>query len=225
MPANEFAAGKPPVGSPPTRTRIATCPHRRTSGFSLPAANSFAGKHIMKPDKLTTPEQLMCEYAYLGDEMGVLHWLVEGVSPNARDEHGVSAIHRATTIDVLKLLVEAGANLNAGRNEGYTRLHDTVGTEYIEMARHLLRLGADINARNGYGETPLRLAIDTTGTYCVVAPAMARFLIENGADVNARDNDGETILQAASHALSLSTDDEPSREIVQLLHERGAIDD
>ena len=165
----------------------------------------------------------MCECAQRGDEMGVLHWLVEGVSPDATDENSVRAIHRATSMDVMKLLVEAGADLNAG----YTLLHDTVETEYIEMARHLLRLGADINARNYYGETPLRLAVDTTGAYCVIAPDMARFLIENGADVNARDKWGQAILGHALGALRICPEwaQTQSLEIIQLLIERGAIEE
>ena len=48
MPANEFAAGRRKAEKSQSRTRRTvkfSCPRRRTSGFSLPAANSFAGTH------------------------------------------------------------------------------------------------------------------------------------------------------------------------------------
>lgn len=55
----------------------------------------------------------------------------------------------------------------------------------------LLKRGADVNARNNYGDTALmRACWDRSG-------AAVEMLIEHGADVNAKDKEGRTALQWA----------------------------
>jgi hypothetical protein len=59
----------------------------------------------------------------------------------------------------------------------FTLLHETVATDSVEMARVLLKHGADINARSASNLTPLRRA-QLAGT-----PEMARFLERHGGQV------------------------------------------
>ena len=56
----------------------------------------------------------------------------------------------------------------------------------------LIVLGADVNARNTNGTTPLMLAAARNQN-----PAVIETLIESGADVNARDQNGRTPLMWA----------------------------
>ena len=56
----------------------------------------------------------------------------------------------------------------------------------------LLAAGADVNARNGGGATPLHVASGRWGR-----PAIVEFLVEAGADLHARDERGRTPLQVA----------------------------
>ena len=78
----------------------------------------------------------------------------------------------------------------------------------LEAAQCLLARGADINARDDVGWTPLYCAVRTKEIQAV------RLLLEHGADVNARDNFGDTPSLLGS-ALSCP-------EIVELLSEYGA---
>lgn len=58
----------------------------------------------------------------------------------------------------------------------------------LETILRRLRAGADVNARDGFGLTPLICAAANGKT------AIARVLIEHGADVNAADEHGSTAL-------------------------------
>ena len=56
------------------------------------------------------------------------------------------------------------------------------------MEEELLKLGADVNARNNDGETPIFTTVDDK--------ALLLF-IEHGADLSIRNNKGETVIEAA----------------------------
>lgn len=62
----------------------------------------------------------------------------------------------------------------------------------VVFAESLIKNGADVNAKNEYGETPLHLA--ASNEY----DNMVEFLIKNGADINAKTERGNTPLQYAA---------------------------
>jgi ankyrin repeat protein len=114
----------------------------------------------------------------------------------ARDRQGDTAVIAASEDNsnapeedravCVRLLVEAGANVNARNNEGNTALHETFDTA---VEKELLSLGADVNARNNDGETPIFTTVDND--------AIALY-IQHGANLAIRNNKGQTAIEAAS---------------------------
>ena len=80
----------------------------------------------------------------------------------------------------------------------------------VQVVLACITTGADVNARNEYGQTLLHLTAASTDK-----PAVITALIEAGADVNARTEDGETPL----HAAAASTD---SPAVITALIKAGA---
>ncbi len=90
-------------------------------------------------------------------------------------------------VEVLRLLAEAGADVNVRDKNGNTPLHKTPLTD---VAEELMRLGADVNARNNAGETPIFTTMDEHAI---------PLLIAHGADVTILNDAGETLMEAARH--------------------------
>ncbi len=81
-----------------------------------------------------------------------------------------------------------------------------------EELQRILDLGANIEARNSYGWTPLNNAMGWTHSTDKI-----QFLLDKGADIEARDNGGNTpLIRAASNWRGFAT------EIVVFLIENGA---
>jgi ankyrin repeat protein len=124
---------------------------------------------------------------------------IAGILLNEIAKSAISAVNnafqqavRAGDTDLVKSLISKGADVNARGRGDYTALHNA--RESIEIMRLLLANGADIEARQEHGATPLA---------CVAYSGhieAARLLIEHGADIEAKLSDGETtpLLRAVS---------------------------
>ena len=78
----------------------------------------------------------------------------------------------------------------------------------------LIRAGADVNARNHFGQTPLHTLI---AIYTIPLSSINE-LIESGADLDAVDRSGNTLLHSASNKMR------DGREFINLLVQKGGID-
>ena len=86
-------------------------------------------------------------------------------------------------IDLVKLLIKNGADVNTKDLSGETPLFILVRKRFVSVIEPLIKMGADVNARDNNGKTPLFFAKDQY---------VANSLIKNGADINVRDNQGNS---------------------------------
>ena len=106
------------------------------------------------------------------------------------------AVIRNKNPEVIRTLVELGADVNARNNANRTALiYAAESNKNPEVIRTLVELGADVNARDMNGSTPLTQAASLNKN-----PEVIRALIELGADVNAKDilNDATPLVLALS---------------------------
>ena len=114
---------------------------------------------------------------------------------NARGKNGTTALisyvwrERA---DVVKALLDRGADVNLQDNDGDTALHGAAQNGQVEIVHLLLAKGANVNARNKVGGTPLMWAA-VYGHEEAVAE-----LLKAGADASLKDEDGVTALMWAT---------------------------
>lgn len=86
--------------------------------------------------------------------------IARGANVNAANHEGTTPLHLAAYPEMAKLLVEAGAAIEARDHGGNTPLHSA--TEHPEMhdvMAQLLKMGANANAANKAGQTPLDAAL------------------------------------------------------------------
>ena len=79
------------------------------------------------------------------------------------------------SIEVGRLLLDRGANVNPRNDDGGIPLHEAAGNGEIEFAKLLLDHGANVNAKDDKGKTPLTIALEYK------QPEMAKLLRDHGA--------------------------------------------
>ena len=156
-----------------------------------------------------------------------LHWAAGGTEYNRNGKH----------LDVARLLLAHGADVNAKADGGYTPLHVAAGLNQVDIVRWLLDNGADVDAKDRRA-TPLEAAVlqgheavvavllerkprlggvlqvyQLMGTYYPQHTAILRRLLDAGADVNEVDERGATPIAYVARR---------SEDAVVLLLTRGA---
>jgi ankyrin repeat protein len=127
---------------------------------------------------------------------------VNAVQGNGWGSSRKTPLHYAWNIDMMRLLVNNGADLTLKDASGQTPLYVAAERARIEKATFLLECGADIEAEDNYGSTPLFAAIHNVDTYSYQRnkndeQEMVRLLLQNGANVDVDDSHGCTPLHCA----------------------------
>ncbi|EEZ97168.2 Tankyrase-like Protein [Tribolium castaneum] len=155
---------------------------------------------------------LMC--AARNNRISVVDFLIdtlEDTRVDAVDIDSQTALFHAAMgghIEIVKRLIDLGANLNKRSKESRTALHVACERGHCDVAELLLNHEADMEAKDTNGNTPLHVASQNQQTELV------HVLLETGADPDSENLKGSTPLHIAS---SLG-----SKGILEILLQHGA---
>jgi len=162
------------------------------------------------PPKPSDEELIMAVYTGTSREVKAL--LANGADPTATDGNlesalGIAALHGE--LGMTRLLVGYGADLDQRNVCGFTAFHLAATSLHSlapKICNFLLDHGADVNASNSGGWTPLMMAVMEKEFH------IARLLIEKGADATLTNGDG-------SRALDLLRPGKGAKALRRLLQE------
>jgi ankyrin repeat protein len=147
---------------------------------------------------------LLIEASRYGATQCIKLLLDMGAKVETRRYVGDTAISSAQNSEIVRLLANAGEDINFINTEGYSILRSATEDANLSMVRDLLKIGADPNVSH-LGETALWTAVKND-YYQIV-----KVLLDNGADPNFSTIDEWYPLQSAK-----------TSEIVELLLNSGA---
>jgi hypothetical protein len=138
-------------------------------------------------------DDLLLRAAARNDVDAVAKLLADGHDhePNVKGVTPLMAAAHAGALEPLRLLLAAGAPVDAQEQRGYTALMLAGSAGHEVCLRLLLGAGATVEARDDEGMTPLMLAAQNGHT------GIVRILMERGADPNATNGHGASALSLA----------------------------
>ena len=142
------------------------------------------------------------------DLSNVQRLLQDGADPNQKDFLGRTPISFASTPEVLRTLVESGAELEARSEFGWTALVNAILDGEIDRARLLLDAGADVHVTWDHGFTTFMSAAGSMGR----SAAMLDLLVEFGVDPHAISEHGWNSWHAA---IDVSSDANTERSVME----------
>ena len=146
--------------------------------------------------KVTVPKLDLHAAIYMKDFKTIKRHIEAGSDLNVPDPtFGSSPLISATFLDVaeaVKLLIDAGADLNSKNKEGSTALHTAAAFGKTEIANMLMDAGADLNVQNNEGSTPLH----TSAFFCHTD--IVKILLKKGADKSIKNKYNQTPYETVS---------------------------
>ena len=147
--------------------------------------NTLIPSQVVSPEKL--PDTLLLEYTFYGNDTETFFG---GKRP-------------LTDYKALKLLIDAGANVNAKNGRGDAMInnyHQLIGCP--ECVKLLINAGANVNTKDIYGITPLHgILMESQFQPEYLDPDLISFLIESGADPYYLAQDRFTAMSIAESAI------------------------
>ena len=143
----------------------------------------------------TDNDEIMAQCAARDCFENLKYLLEKGVNPNSKyreDSMLIWAI-QSENVEIVKLLVESGADINGVNDEEETPLLKAAPVGLTKIVEYLLSHGGDvaIDKTSSRGYTPVYIAS------CYGCADVVKLLLERGADINICPKDGKTALERA----------------------------
>jgi hypothetical protein len=138
--------------------------------------------------------------------------VIRNINVNVKND---SPLHYATMIghvEIARLLLQNGADLNVKSNYGTTPLHRAATRGHIDILHLLVENGADLEAQENDGWRVLHFAA-VSGNLPLLQELISRYHV----DINARENNGRTALRLARYGGT-------HHEIITILRANGGIE-
>jgi ankyrin repeat protein len=185
-----------------------------------PAAEVAQPQQDAKLSNTETANKALLEAAGKGDSEAVKQHLAAGANVNVkRAWYGRTPLHIATWSgqeQIVQLLIEKGASVNAKDKGGWTPLYCAVESGYKNIVELLISNGAYVNATGGVEKESFPRESGFTALHKAAAVGhmeISQLLIAKGAKLNSRDSTLGTPLHSAAEW--------GQQNIVQLLIEKG----
>eukprot|EP01088_Endostelium_zonatum_P016532 TRINITY_DN450_c0_g1_i1.p1 TRINITY_DN450_c0_g1~~TRINITY_DN450_c0_g1_i1.p1 ORF type:complete len:463 (-),score=111.91 TRINITY_DN450_c0_g1_i1:43-1431(-) len=122
-----------------------------------------------------------------------------------RGQKGWTALHNAASggekgyLEVAEALLAAGASVDALSETMLTPLHEAAGKSLVEIVQLLVNRGANVNARDKFNNTPLRMCASNAQSFATIETfkGTVEILLKAGAEINA----GTTINTTSLHSV------------------------
>ena len=175
------------------RTRPQQRARNAVDGPAVGAAAKARGRGVVdKPLMDPNPAELLAVAVKYGKVAEITEALGAGIDQANRDAL-LNMASRYGQVEVMDLLLENGASVEAKDKLGRTAVLSAVQSRNAAAVDVLLAKGADVNARDAQQGTALQRAAGSFGNQ-----AMVEALLNAGADVNAADKNGQTPLMWAA---------------------------
>jgi serine/threonine-protein phosphatase 6 regulatory ankyrin repeat subunit A len=159
-------------------------------------------------------------YSFAHNIKGIEYLLSHGADISAKDNEGKSPLHYAasspyntffdikkemsrgetndwtTSEETIRLLLDAGADVNARDNKGQTPLHYASDNTNVNVVKYLLKRGSSVKIRDNKGDTPFLTMFTTLRDAHAEKEVLTieNLLLAKGTDINEQNNNGDTAL-------------------------------
>ncbi len=166
--------------------------------FTILSNLDSAGKSKVDPNAVDNSGMSLLHCAVLKKQEAIITYLlkVRACTPRTQiEKSGATPLYDAArmgTYEMVKSLVNYGADPNVATKAGLTPLHQAAARGNLDMVKDLVQAGAEVNAVAENGRTPIFYAAERGKASTV------NFLLEKKAEVNLADKAGITPLHLAA---------------------------
>ena len=122
-------------------------------------------------------------------------------------------------LEIVKYLINHGADLNVKNSAGYTALHKASYSGHGDVVKYLISKGAEIDIKDAEGKTPLLISVDFYQIDHLRTTETIELLLKNGANPKIKDNSGLSTLDMIN--LGLRQKNHYSKELYKLFKKYG----